>query len=434
MKITLIKANMHKRKSKDAMQPLFAAAIAAHTRADVELCLYDDRLEEIPFDEPTDLAAISIETFCAVRAYEIAAEYKKRGVKTIAGGFHPTILPEECLQYVDTVFVGDIENNWGNVINDLKSGKLKRIYRNDKLIEGAKIKFDRSIFEGKNYGPIEMVQWSRGCPHHCDFCSIKAFYNGAQIFRPIDDVIKELSNLKKKVVFFVDDNLYFNKNYFKEFLNALVPLNIKWTCQISINITLDRELVKLMSLSGCIAVLVGLESFNPNNLKLMNKQWNISNLKYNEALSILNSYGIMVYGTFIFGYDYDTKDSFQNVLSFAIKNRLFLANFNPLYPMPGTELYTRMENENRLMFKKWWLDKSFYYGKSMFVPKGMTAEELEDGCFNTKRKFNTWKSIVYRSLNPIIHYSGMQQILLYFYINWVNRKGVYMKQGIGLGK
>ena len=433
MKITLVKSNMHKSKSKDAMQPLFAAVLSALTPDDIEVCLYDDRIEDIPFDEPTDLAAISIETFCAQRSYQIALEYKKRGVKVIAGGFHPSLLPDETLQYVNSVLIGDAENIWQDVIKDLRKGKLKPIYNSNNETKDVDIKFDRTIFNNKAYGPVELVQWGRGCPHNCDFCSIKAFYKSKQYCRPINQVMDEIAVLKKKVVFFVDDNLYANKARFKQFLMELAGMNIKWACQISINIAQDDELLRLMRDSGCFLALVGIESFHSGNLKLMNKEWNTSNLNYDEAIKKIKSYGIMIYGTFVFGYDFDTADSFKYAVDFAIKHKFFIANFNPLYPMPGTPLYHRLENEKRLLFDRWWLNRDFYYGKSMFQPKGLSADDLEAYCFQAKREFNSWNSILHRCLDPIITHKSFQKTMLYFYSNMLNRKEICKKQGKGLG-
>lgn len=434
MKIALIKTNMHRTKSGDAMQPLFAAAIAAHTPGDTELRFYDDRIEDIPFDEPVDLAAISVETFTAVRAYEIAKEYKQRGVKTIAGGFHPTLCPDECLQHTDSVFIGDVEGTWPEVLADLKKGTLKRRYTGNNNIKGTDLKFDRTIFSGKSYGPVEMVQWSRGCPYCCDFCSIKAFYNKKHLFRPIDAVVEEIASLEKKTVFFVDDNLYFNRQHFICFLEAIAPLKIRWACQISINIASDDELLRLMVKSGCILVLIGIESFDPENLKQMNKSWNTAKLSTQEAVDKIKSYGINIYGTFIFGYDNDTTDSFKYAVDFATKNKFFLANFNPLYPMPGTPLYERLREEDRLLFGDWWLDENFYYGKSMFRPKKLSPEELEINCFEAKKEFNSWSSILSRGMDPLLNHKSVTNTLLFFYANLINRKGILYKQGKPLGK
>lgn len=431
MKIVLIKPNMYNRRSKDALQPLFASTIAANTPKNFEIKLFDDRIEEIPIDETADLVAISIETFNAQRSYEIAAEFRKKGIKVIAGGFHPTIMPDEVGQHTDSIFIGDVENGWHEVINDLQKGVLKKRYGSN-LSNGTPINFDRSIITKKHYGPIELVQWGRGCPFNCDFCSIKAFYGSKQICRPLDELIIELASLKKKTVFFVDDNLYHDKERFRRFLEAIKPLKLKWTCQISINIANDEDLLKLMKESGCFLVLIGIESFNNDNLRLMNKSWNNNDLSIETAIKKIIDHGLMIYGTFIFGYDYDTQKSFEESVNFAIRNKFFIANFNPLYPMPGTSLYDRLQKEERLLFDKWWLAPDFYYGKTMYKPKSMTPAELEHRCYEAKMEFNSWRSIIHRGLSSTIT-SDLNKIILYIYVNITNRREIIKKQGKKLG-
>ncbi len=420
---------MYKSKAKDAMQPLFAATISAITPKNIEIELYDDRIENIPYDKAVDLVGISIDTFGAKRSYEIAREFRKRNIKVIAGGFHPTILPEETLEYVDSVVIGDAEYSWHNVIKDLKKGELKRLYKPKKNADNIEIKFDRKIFANKSYGPVEMVQWGRGCPHNCDFCSIKAFYNSKQLYRSIESVVNELKSLKKKTVFFVDDNLYHNREKLVKFLKAITPLKIKWMCQISINVAKDKQLLFLMKKSGCFLVLIGIESFEGNNLKQMKKHWNTSGLSIEKAIKKINDFGIMIYGTFIFGYDFDTTGSFKQAVDFAIKNKFFIANFNPLYPMPGTELYKRLRIQKRLTFNKWWLDPEFYYGKSMFHPKTLSPVELELYCFNAKKEFNSWKSIFLRIIKLVISQKSIKYLVLYIYANTISRREIYKKQG-----
>ncbi len=433
-KITLIKPNMHSSKSKGAMQPLFAAAIAAHTPNDFEIKLYDARIEDIPYNEPTDLVAISIETFCARSSYEIASEFRERGVKVIAGGYHPTILPNECLQYVDSILIGDLEDVWLDVVLDLKNNSLKKIYKSDNLINKNPIKFKRDIFKNKSYGPIELVQWGRGCCYNCEFCSIKSFYKSQHYCRPVEHVVEEISNLTKKNVFFVDDNLFQNKKKLILFLNEIKLLRIKWICQISITIAQDNQILKLMRDSGCFVVLIGIESFNPANLKLMNKQWNNSKLNFDEAITKIKAHGMLIYGTFIFGYDHDTLDSFKYAYDFALKHNFFIANFNPLYPIPKTQLYYRYEKEKRLNYDNWWLDKNFYYGKSMFTPVKISSEQLENSCYELKLKFNSWKSIINRGVGLTTSGKNIKNLALFFYANYINRKEIIVKQGKSFGK
>lgn len=209
----------------------------------------------------------------------------------------------------------------------------------------------------------------------------------------------------------------------------LIPLKIKWGCQISIDIAKNEKLLKLMKKSGCISVLIGFESLNPKNLKLMGKSANLIN-DYQEAIKKIKEYGIMIYGTFIFGYDYDTADSFKLSLEFALKNKFFLANFNPLMPMPGTRLYQRLLKEDRLIYDKWWIDEDFSYGDAMFYPKNMTVRELEDSCFNNRREFNKYSNIAARALD---FKSNLRNLFVYFGGNIVSRKEIYKKQGSKLG-
>jgi len=419
---------MYSTRSKGALQPLFAAALAAHTPPDIELKLYDERIEEIPYDESTDLVALTIETFCAKQAYRIATEYRKRGIRVVAGGYHATLCPEECLNHVDAILCGDAEELWPVVLADFQKGQLKKRYVQNGMVDPSRINFRKDIFKGKPYGPIELVQFGRGCPYDCDFCSIKSFYGSGQICRPIETLIEELETLDSKTVFFIDDNLLHNRKAFKEFLRKITPLKLKWVCQISITVARDDELLRLMADSGCFVVLIGFESFSEANLKLMNKQWNTASLSYDEAVRKIMSHGIFIYGTFIFGYDHDTPDAFRMAIDFAMKHRFFIANFNPLYPMPGSGLYERLKKESRLI-ENWWIEDRFYYGKSMLKPSLMTSEELETKCYQAKMEFNSWRSILQRS--PVAMRSNhiLHNLALFFYTNYINRHEIIHKQG-----
>ena len=423
---------MYGTRSKGALQPLFAAALAAHTPPHIEVKLYDERIEEIPYEKHTDLVALTIETFCARQAYSIAAEYRKRGISVVAGGYHATLCPGECLKHVDAILCGDAEELWPKVLTDLQKGKLKQTYIQHGMIDPSYIRFRKEIFEGKPYGPVEMVQWGRGCPYDCDFCSIKSFYGSGQICRPIDTLMEELETLRSKTVFFIDDNLLHNRKTFKEFLRNITPLKLKWVCQIPITIARDDELLKLMAESGCFVVLIGFETFDEANLKLMNKQWNTATISYDDAVRKIMSYGIFIYGTFIFGYDHDTPDAFRTAIDFASKHRFFIANFNPLYPMPGSRLYDRLKKESRLVVN-WWTQDHFYYGKSMLKPSGMTSEELETKCYQAKREFNSWRSILHRSPVAMKSNHKLHNLALFLYTNYINRQEIIHKQGKILG-
>jgi radical SAM superfamily enzyme YgiQ (UPF0313 family) len=433
MRILFIRPNISHKKSSDAMQPLVFSILDALTPGRYEKIFMDDCIEEIDFNIQVDLVAITVGTYAAKRAYEIASKFRTKGATIIMGGFHVSAVPEEALQYAHSVVIGDAEPVWQQVMDDFESQQLKSIYEAIHTTQVLHTRFNRQVFHGKKYFPANLVQWGRGCKHNCDFCSIKAFYGHQCPLRPIPEVLEEIRNLDAKTIFFVDDNLYRSRELFIEFLNGMIPLKKKWACQISVDVAKDKDLILWMKKAGCIMVLLGIETFNSDNLKLMNKRWNFSRDEYSQAISIFRNLGIMVYGTFIFGYDFDHPDSFQPMVDFAIQNKLFLANFNPLYPMPGTPLYQRLKAENRLSFEHWWLDPDFYYGKTKFQPLGMTSEQLEAGCFNSKKQFNNYSSIFYRLLEFKANARSFKNIFLFLLINLINRKEIYRKQHLKLG-
>src|SRR5580704_4067108 len=194
------------------MEPLPAATLAGLTPRDVELRFYDDRMERIPFDEPTDLVAVSVETYTARRAYLIASEYRKRGTPVVMGGFHASLVPDEVAQYAESVVVGEAEALWEGVIDDARHGKLAKFYRQSGRPSLTGLKPDRSIFRGKRYLPIGLIEAGRGCHFKCDFCAVQTVFNSTQTRRPVDDIIEEIKPLKRerKLFFLLDDNITSN--------------------------------------------------------------------------------------------------------------------------------------------------------------------------------------------------------------------------------
>jgi radical SAM superfamily enzyme YgiQ (UPF0313 family) len=421
----------------DAFPPLVMGILAARTPEDFEVRFYDDRVERIPLDEPTDLVAMSVETFTARRAYHLADLYRKRGVPVVMGGHHPTLLPEEALSHADAVLAGDAEGIWEEFLEDYRRGQMQTLYRgrNHPAFRES-YKMDRSLFDGKKYAPASTVQYGRGCVHHCDFCSIRAFYDGEMKRHPVGEVVSEVRALMKKhprrLLIFVDDNFYSSPPALTELLTAIRPLKARWGCQISADVIQNPRLMDLMAESGCRIALVGFESVDEDNLRAMKKDWARQCGDNMEVIHEFHSRGIAVCGTFIFGYDWDSPETIDATVDFVREARLELAQLSPLTPTPGTPFYKRLCSQGRILRPEWWIDPEYRYGDPIITPPGMAPEEFSRLCFEAKKRLYAWNTIAKRVLAPgsKLNFWNLKTLGL---INLISRREVYRKQFRVLG-
>jgi radical SAM superfamily enzyme YgiQ (UPF0313 family) len=415
------------------MQPLSMALLASLMPPDVEVRFHDDRMEEIPFDEPTDLAALSVETFTALRAYKIAREFRKRDVPVVMGGYHVTLVPEEALAEADAIVLGDAEPIWQQLLDDAKHRRLQPVYdgRGQRTLGGIRPR--REIFHGKRYQNITLVEFARGCNFKCDFCSITAFHKASQNHRPAREVAAEMAGTGSRRFFIVDDNIVSQPAKVRELCRELIPIKIGWVGQASIHIAQDEELLELMVKSGCRGVLIGMESLDPANLREMGKSWNLAGASYADSLARFRKHGLAVYGTFIFGYDNDDAELVQRSVEFAREHKLFLAAFNHLIPFPGTPLYQRFEEEGRLLKSKWWLDPDSRVGDVTFRPKKMTPDELQALCLGARRQFYGWGSILDRLCDLQANARNPLMVGVYLGLNIGAHFDIDRRQGLRLG-
>ncbi len=384
------------------MEPLPAATLAGMTPPGVDIAFYDDRMEYIPYDQPADLVAISVETYTARRAYEIASEYRRRGVPVVMGGFHATLCPQEVARFADAVVVGEAEGIWPQVLADAGRGTLQTYYRAATRPALSGLRPDRSIFAGKAYLPVGLVEAGRGCHLRCEFCAVQTVFQHSQTRRPVDEILDDIRQMRgRRLIFFVDDNIGSNIDQAKEFMRALVPLKIRWVSQASINVAYDEEYLELMARSGCVGVLIGFESLNPETLRAMRKGVNLAPGGYEQALANLRRHKIRLYITFVFGYDEDTDATFDATVDFALRHRFYIAAFNHLTPFPGTPLYQRLEAEGRLLYDAWWLDERYSYNQLPFRPARMSAERVQAACVAARARFYGARSIWRRGLDAV---------------------------------
>jgi len=446
MKITFIRPNIGRLENgpyidEGRMEPLTLGVVAAYTPSDVDCVLYDDRMEDIPFDEPTDLAAITVELYNARRAYEIAGEYRRRGIPVVMGGFQPTLVPDECLEHANAIVTGDAETIWPMVVNDARDGKLQRLYAGKtEYPQPGGILPRRDLFKGKGYLPISLVQYGRGCRFACDFCAISTFFKRKQIVRPVRDVIAELADQDRNFVFFIDDNLVSDHEAAKALLRELIPLKIRWVSQGSMDMTEDGELMDLVEESGCQGFVVGFESVEPASVRGMRKACNLSKKfkgwdRYDRQVKIFRKHHLQTWAAFTLGHDHDTVTSIHETLQFAEENKFCFAAFNILMPYPSTPLYDRLESEGRLLWGgKWWLHPEYRFNHAAFIPKNMTADELTEAVFRCRKRWNSVGSIFSRVWDFQTHLNSPYRLGTYLVYNKLYALETMTKHGMFFGK
>ncbi len=378
------------------MKPLALGVLSALTPEDWEQALVDDRMEEIGYDQHADLVAISVETYSARRAFQIADEFRKRGRKVVMGGYHPTLCTDQTLQHADAVCVGRAEGVWAKLLADAQADRLQRIYESPAEADRSWVSPNHALFDGKDYGKLDMVETSRGCPGACKFCSISAFYKSRFQRRDPAEVVEDIKQFGARTVFFVDDNFAGDRDGTMALLEAITPLGIRWITQISVTAGADVEMLDAMAASGCAGVLIGFESTDAGAIDAMNKRINRKS-DYAEAVRGFTSRQMGVYGTFLFGYDGDNPARRRRELEFAVENGLCLAAFNHIVPFPGTVLYSELEQAGRLLSDSWWMDEEYRFGMVAYQPRSGTPRSVQRACAAARKEFYSLANIRRRS-------------------------------------
>ena len=372
--------------------------IAALTPGDVDVAIVNDYFESIDYDDPADLVGVTAMTPQAPRAYQIMDEFRRRGKRVVMGGFHCTLFPDEALLHADCVVVGEAEDTWPRVWADFVAGAMQRLYRADghpNLAGRPAPRYD--LINRAGYSLLSYpVQTTRGCPRRCEFCSVHHFFGGTYRHRPIDEVVRDVRATQSPYVFFIDDNIAADRQYAMELMAAIKPLGIVWGSQCNVSACEDEEFLRAAKDAGCLSLFFGIESLEQKSLDAANKSFNRVE-DYGRLLKRVRDIGIMPTVSMIMGLEADGPESFENTRRFLMENRIPIAYFFILAPAPGTPFFERLESEGRLLSKDW----SRYGGdQCIYLPKGMTGEQLEAGFWKLFRDFYSMKSIVKRLLLP----------------------------------
>jgi radical SAM superfamily enzyme YgiQ (UPF0313 family) len=404
------------------IKPLWVATLAAHTPPDVEVTFRDDGIDPINLEKESDapdLVGISVNSKTAARAYAIADAYRSRGSQVVLGGIHVTALPEEGLEHADAVVSGEAEWIWQEVVEDARLGRLGRLGRSRSLTSRKIYKSNdwpdlvnmplpkRDLLKSIKYVPFDVVQTTRGCPFPCEFCSVST-YNGTTFrFRPVKEVVTELSGLGSRILF-GDDNVMIHTKYSHDLFNAMVPLKKNWVGQASLAALHRVENIEIMARSGCRALFIGFESVDDAVVRLAGKRQNKPR-KYVDIVKRLADHGIAVWGSFIFGLDEDSGDAFDRTVEFCIESKLTMALFALLTPYPGTQLYKRLVAEGRLTKDRWWLSHDTYADAPFYQPKQISREALKAGWVRAWRAMYSYSSI-YKRYDFALDHSWIQNI------------------------
>ncbi len=401
--------------------PLLAALTPpGHTITIVEEAFAPDDI-----NQDVDLVGITVLTELALRAYRIADTYRQKAVKVVMGGIHPTVLPDEALKHADAVVVGEAEGVWPRLVSDAASGQMQRIYRAGKMTDLKGLpKPRRDLLPGTKYqGNIRIpigVETSRGCPYDCEFCCIGQTLGQQYRVRPVREVIAEIESIDSPHLFFVDDALGLNRNVAKKLFTEMIPLRRRWLAQGTVSLAEDLELLRLMERSGCLGLLIGFESVQKGTQNEVKKIKNLR-IDFYEAMRRFHGEGFGILGSFVFGFDYENKDVFEQTLEFIMRCRMDVVQLRILTPYPGTRLYKRLLSEGRLFVRDWWL-RGYPPDTLLFQPKGMTADELMSGFDRLNRQAYSFGAMMKRFLGMSPWKRTLLGCQLYAGVNLSTRK------------
>lgn len=359
--------------------PVTGVHLAAITPEEHTVEVVHEQVREVPVAADVDLVAVSFFSGFARRAYALADEYRKLGVRVVSGGPHASYWVEEALEHFDAVVTGEAESVWPDVLRDAERGTLAGVYRGAPCsMQG--LPTPRYDLLEPEFVVRRVLQATRGCPFRCSFCSVPDLNPGFRM-RPVEDVVRDIATSRfpyfwqDKVVWFWDDNLLVHRRWAKALLREMVGLDRWWLTQASIDIVKDRELLRLMRDSGCIGIFLGIESLDGDALETVNKRQNRADA-YREAVARLHDHGICVMAGFISGFDTQTPASITGVADRLNELEFDVPFLSILTPFRGTPLYDELLQQGRLLEDRDW---PYYNGYNVaFAPRRMTPEELHD--------------------------------------------------------
>jgi radical SAM superfamily enzyme YgiQ (UPF0313 family) len=348
-------------------QPLSLMTLAGLTPPEWEIAIVDENLgvPDYAAQPKPDLVGITAFTSQASRAYAVAAEFHRRGVPVVMGGIHATMCLDEVAGRVDSVVTGEAEGVWRQVLEDVERGRLRRRYDGG-LARIEDLRPARHDLLPPQYA-FGSIQTTRGCPLNCSFCSVTAFNGTSYRQRPIADVVRELQRIPAKRVLVVDDNLIGTRTDHvaraKALFRAMAEANLRkeWIAQATINFADDEELLELAARAGCKGVFIGFETPTPEGLHELGKKFNlVRGRDFPASVARIHRHRMMVLGSFIIGLDADRPGIGERIAEVATQYGVDNLNTLFLTPLPGTQLWDKMNAEHRIALDEFPEDWGYY--------------------------------------------------------------------------
>jgi len=345
------------------------------------------------------------------RAYDLADRFRARGKKVVLGGTWVTLVPEDSLRHADAVVAGEAEYVWADVLADLEAGRSRGIYRASRWhplenlpaidwwsLPLLKVDAFRSSWLYRMYF-FWPVFFSRGCPHPCEYCAVQTYYDRTFRTRPVDDLIadvRQLRTLGARRLLFLDDNPVARPEEAKELFRRLIPLDVQWVSQVTINVARDPELLDLVARSGARVLSIGFESISDESLASVAKSFNRPS-RFREDIAKIRARGIQVIALIMVGLDGDTPETFAATLRWLDENKIsFLKLFTPA-PYPGTKFHADMTAAGRILDEDW---GHYDYGSPVVRPANMSPQQMIDGFRYVYSGFYSVRSMLRRFVPP----------------------------------
>jgi radical SAM superfamily enzyme YgiQ (UPF0313 family) len=373
--------------------PLTLTTLAALVPPELgaDITIVDEGVQPSDYTQRTyDVVGITCVTAAAPRAYKLSAHFRQQGSFVVLGGVHPTLNPEEAAQHADVVITGFAERTWPRLLLDLSSGERPHGILHETAPDVLSAPPPRRDLQRQGaYIRHPTVIAARGCRNGCSYCSIQALCEHRACTRPVEEVIDEIRATRHDTVIFLDPNLAAEHDYAMALMEALIPLNIQWASSATIDFAEDKELRTLLRRSGCMGLLIGIDSVSQESMDAAGKQFNQVS-RYATAVRTLQQQGVAVMACFIFGFDGDTSSIFDETLAFIDEAQPDLMRFGVLTPFPGTREFLNLKAQGRILTEDW---SRYDTQHVVFEPRHMSPATLQSELIRVWNQAYAWPRI-----------------------------------------